>query len=96
MVNFLLRLEQPIIFAEPSLYSSFGGTHHTFQSFTEVPKDDKRKDELKNAKHGDFISRLKGNLDVQSINAVDEKGKEIPFEVPGTRTTLIRYTAPYY
>lgn len=51
-----------------------GGTHPTFKSFASASDDNQ-------AKLKDFTSRLKGYLDVQSINRVDKQGKEIPFRL---------------
>jgi hypothetical protein len=59
-----------------------GGTCHSFKKF------EARKDAEKNAKLVDFISRLRGHLDVQSINVV-EADKEVPRK-PTDRDLLLR------
>ena len=80
-----------------AIFIFVGGTHNTFSSFSATPNDKNLQDALIKAKHGDFISRLKGYLNVQSINAVDEKGKEDKFKCwnpdnpdPAHRPLLLR------
>ncbi|MDD5036973.1 MAG: AAA family ATPase [Methylococcaceae bacterium] len=74
-----------------AIFVFIGGTHHTFKSF-EDEKDTPGKNDIKNAKHGDFISRLQGHLDLKSINEEENPGKASIQDLvdPKRRSLLLR------